>query len=170
MKRQFIAVFTVQSNLAIRNGLIRNKLVLRNHFLWPICHLLHKDKELLALRNNFTATKKFPIAKFDCMYIILNTQQPITWNSNRESYLLPSLCPETHFSLRSTKLLVKKLWFVIFSSIGREQNTTIGLWQQLLSLSLAPLYFIYRKKKPRIISLPLLTSHLMNSLRTVHQR
>ena len=33
----------IQSNLAIRNGLIRNILVLRNHFLWPICHLLHKD-------------------------------------------------------------------------------------------------------------------------------
>ena len=56
----------VQSNLAIRNGLIRNKLVLRNHFPWPICHLLYKNKELLALRNNFRATKKFLIAKFDC--------------------------------------------------------------------------------------------------------
>ena len=56
----------VQSNLAIRNGLIRNKLVLRNHFLWPICHLLYKDRELLALRNNFRVTKKFLIAKFDC--------------------------------------------------------------------------------------------------------
>ena len=32
----------LQSNLVIRNGLKRNKLVLRNHFLWPICHLLHK--------------------------------------------------------------------------------------------------------------------------------
>ena len=59
--------FLIQSNLAIRNGLIRNKLVLRNHFLWPICHLLHKDKELLALRNNFRVTKKFLIAKFDCI-------------------------------------------------------------------------------------------------------
>ena len=58
----------LQSNLAIRNGLIRNKLVLRNHFLWPICHLLHKDKELFALRNNFRATKKFLIAKFDCTW------------------------------------------------------------------------------------------------------
>ena len=60
----------IQSNLAIRNGLIRNKLVLRNHFLWPICHLLHKDKELMALRNNFRATKKFLIAKFDCIRAI----------------------------------------------------------------------------------------------------
>ena len=25
-----------------------------------------EDKELLALINNFKATKKFPIAKFDC--------------------------------------------------------------------------------------------------------
>ena len=60
----------VHSNLAIRNGLVRNKLVLRNHFLWPICHLLHKDKELLAL-NNFRATKKFLIAKFDCIIMCL---------------------------------------------------------------------------------------------------
>jgi hypothetical protein len=52
----------VQSNLAIRNCLIRNKLVLRNHFPLPICHLLHKDKELLALKNNFRTTKKFLIA------------------------------------------------------------------------------------------------------------
>ena len=51
----------LQSNLAIRN-----KLVLRNHFLWPSASLLHKDKEHLALRNNFRVTKKFPIAKFDC--------------------------------------------------------------------------------------------------------
>ena len=63
---KFSLILDIQSNLAIRNGFIRNKLVLRNHFLWPICHLLHKDKELLALRNNFRATKKFLIAKFDC--------------------------------------------------------------------------------------------------------
>ena len=61
----------VLSNLAIRNGLIWNKLVLRNHFPWTICHSLHKDKELLALRNNFRATKKFLIAKFDCITYIL---------------------------------------------------------------------------------------------------
>jgi hypothetical protein len=40
------------------NDFIRNKFVLRKH-------LLGKDKELLALRNNFRATKKFLIAKFD---------------------------------------------------------------------------------------------------------
>ena len=61
-------ILLLQSNLAIRNGLIRNSLVLRNHFPWPICHLLHKNKELLALRNNFRVTKKFLIAKFDCIW------------------------------------------------------------------------------------------------------
>ena len=59
-------VCILQSNFAISNGLIRNLLVLKNHFPWPICHLLHKDKEHLALRNNFRATRKFLIAKFDC--------------------------------------------------------------------------------------------------------
>ena len=28
--------------------------------------ILHKDKEHLALRNNFRVTKKFLITKFDC--------------------------------------------------------------------------------------------------------
>ena len=54
-----------QSNLAIRNSLIRNLLAFRNHFPWPTCHSLHKEKQLLALSNNFRATKKFLIAMFD---------------------------------------------------------------------------------------------------------
>jgi hypothetical protein len=62
----FRPIFEIQSNLALRNCLIRNKLVLRNHFPWPICNLLHKDKEHLALRNNFRVTKEFLITKFDC--------------------------------------------------------------------------------------------------------
>ena len=35
---------------------------------FPVTNLpfTYKDKELLALRNNFRATKKFLIAKFDC--------------------------------------------------------------------------------------------------------
>ena len=56
-------------NYVLQSNLIRNKLVLRNHFPWPICHLLHKDKEHLALRNNFRTTRKFLIAKFDCITI-----------------------------------------------------------------------------------------------------
>ena len=50
-----IVTFVVQSNLVIRNVLIRN------HFLWPIVNLLHKNKEHLTLRNNFT--------NFDCIKI-----------------------------------------------------------------------------------------------------
>ena len=60
-------VFQVQSNLALRNCLIRDKLVVRNHFLWPNVSLLHKDKEHLALRNNFRVTEKFLITKFDVL-------------------------------------------------------------------------------------------------------
>ena len=34
--------------------------------------LFHKDKEHLALRNNFRATRKFLIAKFDCICELLS--------------------------------------------------------------------------------------------------
>ena len=57
----------MQSNLVIRKVLIRNKLVLRNHYSWPDDDWLHKGKEHLALRNNFRMTKKFLITKFDCI-------------------------------------------------------------------------------------------------------
>ena len=50
----------VKSNLVIRNGLIRNKLVLRNHFLWPVANLLNKNKEHITLENNFRMTKTVP--------------------------------------------------------------------------------------------------------------
>ena len=82
----------VQSNFAIRNGLIRNKLVLRNRFLWPICHLLHKDKELLALRNNFRVTKKFLIANFDCITKIRkkNLIEQWIWTQYQNQYLWPN--------------------------------------------------------------------------------
>ena len=65
----------IQSNLVIRNVLIRNKLVLRNHFLWPIVNLLHKDKEYLALRVNSRVTKKSLITKFDCSRYYVNCQK-----------------------------------------------------------------------------------------------
>ena len=51
--------------IVIRKVLIRNKFVLRNHLLLQIAYLLHKNKEHLALRNNFRVTKKFLITKFD---------------------------------------------------------------------------------------------------------
>jgi len=66
MRHLLFLELKVQSNLVIWNFLIRNKLVLGNHFLWPIVNLLHKDKELWALRNNFRVTKKFLIIKFVC--------------------------------------------------------------------------------------------------------
>ena len=34
---------------------------------FSVTDLLHKDKEHLALRNNFRETKKFLITKFDCI-------------------------------------------------------------------------------------------------------
>ena len=64
--------FLIQNTYTVKLGrkerFDKDKLVLSNHFPWPICHLLHKDKELLALRNNFRVTKKFLIAKFDCIW------------------------------------------------------------------------------------------------------
>ena len=63
-----VTILFVQSNLVIRNVLIRNKLALRNHFQWPIENLLHRDKEHLALRYNFRVTKKFLNTKFDCIF------------------------------------------------------------------------------------------------------
>ena len=42
---------------------------------FPVTNLsfTHKVKEHLALRNNFWATKKFLIAKFDCSSITFNS-------------------------------------------------------------------------------------------------
>ena len=88
----------IQSNLAIRNSLIMNKLVLRNHFLWLICHLLHKDKELFALRNNFRETKKFLIAKFDCTRLEILSQM-------RSQIIVTSGNGALEFSLESLNVL-----------------------------------------------------------------
>ena len=52
------------------------KFLFRNIVTFFDFHLLHKDKELLALRNNFRATKKFLIAKFDCTLISLINVEP----------------------------------------------------------------------------------------------
>ena len=74
----------IQSNLVIRNGLIRNKLVLRNHFSLPIANLLHKDKEHLELRNNFRVTEKFLIStRSTVLILLLKGFHPITHHSNR---------------------------------------------------------------------------------------
>ena len=59
-----------QSNLVIRKVLIRNKLMLRNLFQWPIVNSLHKYKEHLALGNNFRVTKKFLRPSSTLLYVI----------------------------------------------------------------------------------------------------
>ena len=46
----------------IRKVLMRHKIGVKE----PIVNLLCKDKEHLALRNNFRVTEKFLITKFDC--------------------------------------------------------------------------------------------------------
>ena len=69
------------------SGLLRICIwTLRNHFPWLICHLLYKDEEHLALRNNFRVTKKFLITKFDCTYI--------GWNKT-EIFFSPKGCKST---------------------------------------------------------------------------
>ena len=104
-----IIFFEVQSNLVIRNVLIRYKLALRNHFPWPNANLLHKDKEYLALRNNFRVTKRLLITKFDCTTLINNMVVLITWMSY--TYLLVKLAsklktnPFTSFFIRKLKAI-----------------------------------------------------------------
>ena len=47
----------------------REQIGVKEPFPVTKANLLHKDKELLALRNNFRVTKKFLITKFDCTSI-----------------------------------------------------------------------------------------------------
>ena len=52
--------------------LIQSNLVIRNHFPWTIANLLHKNKENLALRNNFRLTKNiYANLCFDLMLVII---------------------------------------------------------------------------------------------------
>ena len=56
----------VKSNLALFKELFdKEQIGIKEPFPVTNFYLLHKDKELLALRNNFRATKKFLIAKVD---------------------------------------------------------------------------------------------------------
>ena len=103
-------------------------MVLRNHFPWPICHLLHKDKEHLALRNNFRATKKFLIAKFDCTYI-----KAWVWIfANLEYFLtkgidvsnLVNVIKETQ-NYTMQKVFQRKVKKLLFCKSWKEQNTQL---------------------------------------------
>ena len=57
-----------------RNGSIRNKLVLRDQFPWPICHSLYKDKKHLASRDNFRVTKRSLSPSLTVLYHLTNIQ------------------------------------------------------------------------------------------------
>ena len=109
--------FVIQSNLVIRNILIRNKLVLRNHFSWPIANLLPKNKEHLTLRNNFRVTKKFLITKFDCklkngLCEIVTKSQVVTKLIVTKSKLHYTYMVEKFRTQREgLKSLNKKIWF-----------------------------------------------------------
>ena len=62
--------------------------MLRNHFRWSIANLHHKDKEHLALRDNFRMTKKFLITKFDCIKLLPVIQRI----SNKSPVFLTPAC------------------------------------------------------------------------------
>ena len=101
---------------SLYNTYIRNKLVLRNHFLWrPICHLLHKDKELLALRNNFRVTKKFLIAKFDCI-IIKEAAATIKRQASLLKNYVKTLLTKYEFG--------KILWFFLFYITASKKSSS----------------------------------------------
>ena len=118
----------------IRNVLIRNKLVLRNHFWWPIVNLLHRDKENLALRNNFRVTNKFLITKFDCINIRIcrtilpnNFDRLFTWTltiqfgSNDRTVFAELnwvLFYLTSFIIFRSSLL----WFLIFEACSKAET------------------------------------------------
>ena len=59
------------SKLGDKERFDKEQIGVKEPFPWPIANLLHKDKEHLALRNNFTVTKKF--TKFDS--ILKNPQR-----------------------------------------------------------------------------------------------
>ena len=109
--------------MAIRNCLIRNKLVLRNHFLWPICYLLHKDKELLELRNNFRATKKFLIAKFDRIRSIVSLLTEQLWEM---------LCDE---------FVPNGNWDILIGLLVVQAKNKHGIFEPFLPLSIWKMIF-----------------------------
>ena len=60
------------------------------------CQLPYKNKEHLALRNNFRVTKKFLIAKFECILSIISILQSLQVRQQSEQsefkYFLTPLC------------------------------------------------------------------------------
>ena len=65
-----LEIFSTITLITVKLG--KEQIGIKEPFSVTNCHLHHKDKELLALRNNFRAAKKFLIAKFDSSF---NTNQ-----------------------------------------------------------------------------------------------
>jgi hypothetical protein len=105
----------IQSNLVIRNVLMRNKLVLRNHFPWPIVTLLHIDKEHLALRNNFRVTKKFLITKFDCIIKLVLGFWVYNFFINKNSH--------GRKSVGEKKYILLQIWLYHIQNLNKWQPT-----------------------------------------------
>ena len=153
----------------IRNVLIRDKLVLRNHFPRPIANLLHKDKEILAFTNNFRVTKKFLITKYDCtlafcglwhfflpgystnfvtlitiLFLWISTKNWLTALSNSFSYIFLSLC--THNWHHTTALLSKKTT-VDEQIFLKEKNPSCNKTKRIFSINTNVILKIYLKKR-----------------------
>ena len=121
----------IQLNLVIRNVLIRNKLVLRNHFPWPNANLLHKDKELLALRNNFRVTKKFLITKFDCII-----EEPYFFTSIFSFFSVEKIKTNIMYIIQST-LVIRN--FLVTLKLFLSAKSSLSLWSKLAFGSLTPI-------------------------------
>ena len=104
--------------------MIRNLLVLRNHLPWPICHLLHKDKGHLELRNNSRATRKFLIAKFDCSIF---SEKATKFEKNLRNILTRCYLNVPSFFDDRAEIRAKKNSLIF----GIIENTAISFWNFL---------------------------------------
>ena len=99
-----LLIFLVQSNLAIRNGLIRNLLVLS--------------------KEHFRATRKFLIAKFDCNWKEINTSRlKLNWKTVR------LICKYIFLAKKKNRKMVKN-WVSYLFSLYFDIN--ISKWYHIL--------------------------------------
>ena len=110
---------------------IKNKLVLRNHFPWPICNLLHKHKEHLAFKENIRVTKKFLITKFDCIKVCQSIKKRFPysykiitlWNSRNSGISVEvRMFEKGHKNLKKSSKLFSKLRFGFFTNFIAYSN------------------------------------------------
>ena len=110
-------------------------MVLRNHFPRPIVNLLHKDKELLVLRNNFRLTKKFLITKFDCSTFVFTERKKEIMNETTAG--VEAGLDYYNFTNGSS------LWFDNSTALSEEEriiqqklNSSFGAWLVFMEMSL----------------------------------